>query len=68
MEKRQIDNSQKALELYSQGAQAWKAGDRAAAMSLYAQSAELDPDGPGAHALEFTQDIMNFFDPNQLNP
>ena len=59
---------EKARELYEEGMRAWKLDNRARAMTLYAESAELDPDGPGAHALEMTRDIMNFFDPSQLNP
>ena len=58
----------KARELYMEGVEAWKRDDRARAMTLYGESAELDPSGPGAHALEMTRDIMNFFDPSQLNP
>ena len=58
----------RARELYLEGIEAWKRDDRARAMTLYAESAELDPAGPGAHALEMTRDIMNFFDPSQLNP
>ena len=61
-------NSQRAIELFHEGAKAWKKGDRGKAMTLYAESASLDPDGPGAHALEMSRDIMNFYDKNQLNP
>ena len=57
-----------AIELFHSGAKAWKEGDRATAMTLYAESAALDPDGPGKHALDMANEIMDFFDPNQLNP
>ncbi len=62
------DSLKRARELYLAGVEAWKHDDRARAMTLYAESAELDPTGPGAHALEMARDIMNFFDPSQLNP
>lgn len=57
-----------AEKLYREGVEAWRRGERGRAMSLYAESAELDPDGPARHALEMADDIMSFFDPNQLNP
>lgn len=62
------DRSARARQLYEQGADAWQKGDRAAAMTLYAESAELDPDGPGARALEMSNRIMAFYDKNQFNP
>lgn len=57
-----------AEKLYREGVEAWRRGERGRAMSLYAESAELDPDGPARHALEMADDIMSFFDPNQFNP
>lgn len=57
-----------AIEKYEQGAEAWKNGNRAAAMNLYAESAELDPEGPGATALKMSNEIMDFYDKNQFNP
>lgn len=61
-------NIAQAAELYRQGAEAWKKGDRAKAMTLYSRSAELDPDGPGVQALNMTREIMSFFNPDQFNP
>lgn len=60
--------TKKAVELYQQGAEAWKKGYRAQAMTLYSESARLDPDGPGAAALEMSQNIMNFYDRDRYNP
>ena len=57
-----------AVRLFEEGAQAWKKGERAAAITLYGRSASLDPEGPGAEALKMSRDIMNFYDTNQLNP
>ena len=70
MDKKNIssEDKEKAREFYNLGAEAWKNGDMAKAMTLYAESAELDPEGPGAKALEMANEIMSFFDPNQLNP
>ncbi len=75
MEKSQINTPQnepdvkaRAREMYLKGADAWQRGDRAAAITLYAESAELDPDGPGAQALEMSNRIMAFYDKNQYNP
>ena len=58
----------RARELYEAGADEWNRGNRGAAMSLYAKSAEADPDGPGAQALKMARDIMDFYDKNQFNP
>lgn len=58
----------KAVQLYEKGATAWQKGERGRAMTLYSQSAELDPDGPGMQALAMSRDIMNFYDKNQFNP
>lgn len=57
-----------AVELYRRGRCAWQHGDRAAAITAYERSAALDPEGPGATALEMTRDIMDFYDNNQFNP
>lgn len=57
-----------ARRLYSEGAEAWKNGDRAKAITLYSESAAIDPDGPGVQALQMSNDIMDFFDTNRLNP
>ena len=63
------DNSkEQARLLYESGAREWKAGNTAKAISLYSQSAQLDPDGPGAQALQMSREIMDFFDKNQYNP
>lgn len=63
-----VDTHAQAVELYHQGRNAWQHGDRAAAITAYERSAALDPEGPGATALEMTRDIMDFYDTNQFNP
>ena len=62
------DAHAQAVELYRRGQRAWQHGDRAAAITAYERSAALDPEGPGATALEMTRDIMDFYDTNQFNP
>lgn len=57
-----------AAVLAEKGKLLWKTGDRAGAISAYEESAQEDPQGPGALLLEHTRGIMDFFDPNQLNP
>ncbi len=53
---------------YLRGRLAWRRGDRAGAMSLYQRSAELEPDGPAAVALEQARDIMAFYHKDLYNP
>lgn len=65
---KEVNNKDRAVELYRLGSESWKNGDRGKAMSLYAESAQLDPEGPGATALQMSKDIMNFYDKNQFNP
>lgn len=72
MDKSKINDLQnrreKARLLFEKGAEAWKNGKRAEAISLYSESADLDPDGPGAQALEMSNRIMDFYDKQQFNP
>lgn len=63
-----VDTHAQAVELYRRGRRAWQHGDRAAAITAYERSAALDPEGPGATALEMTRGIMDFYDTNQFNP
>lgn len=66
--KENIDVREQALELYRRGAGLWRQGDRQGAIACYTESAALNPDGPGAVALEMTRDIMDFYDTQQYNP
>lgn len=54
--------------LFTRGRLHWRLGNRAEAMADYARAAELRPDGPAARALEQSRDIMDFFNPDLLNP
>lgn len=64
----ELNDKDNARILYEQGAEEWKKGNRAKAITLYSRSASLDPEGPGSLALKMTRDIMDFYDKNQLNP
>lgn len=46
----------------------WKLGHRAEAMSDYRHAARLDPDGPARLLSEHSSAIMDFFNPDLLNP
>ena len=66
--KADFSSTEKARMLYEEGATEWQKGNKAKAISLYSQSATLDPDGPGATALKMSNSIMDFYDKNQFNP
>ncbi len=57
-----------ATALYELGRLYWKKGDKSKAISLYNHSAELDPSGPASIALEQARSIMDFYNPDLLNP
>ncbi|MCF0218229.1 MAG: hypothetical protein HUK14_00455 [Muribaculaceae bacterium] len=57
-----------ALLLFLRGKVQWNLGERAKAMNDYSASAELDPQGPAAIALEHSRAILSFFNPDLLNP
>ena len=43
-------------------------GRRGEAMSDYTRAAKLDPDGPATLLIEHSNSIMDFFNPDLLNP
>ncbi len=53
---------------YLKGRVYWQRGDRSQAMSCYARSSALDPDGPASYAMQQARDIADFFNPDLLNP
>lgn len=61
-------NPDDADALYRRGSLLWKMGRRGAAISDFNASAAIDPAGPGATAADHAMSIMNFFNPDQLNP
>ncbi|MCM1070190.1 MAG: hypothetical protein NC210_01195 [[Clostridium] fimetarium] len=57
-----------AAALAEKGKLMWKLGNKAEAISCYEASAQEDPTGPGALLLEHSNGIMDFFNPDLLNP
>jgi len=54
--------------LVERGKLFWKLGRRGDAISDYQRAAAIDPDGPGKLLAEHSDSIMNFFNPDLLNP
>lgn len=50
------------------GKQLWRMGMRGDALSAYERAAVLDPAGPAKLLLEHSNSIMDFFNPDLLNP
>ncbi len=61
-------NKIEAQKHYELGKRYWAEDKRGAAITEYNTAAELDPESPAVTALQLINDIMDFFDPNQLNP
>lgn len=57
-----------AEAFFLRGRMSWRLGDRRSAINDYTHAAELDPNGPAVTALEQTRAIMDFFNPDLLNP
>lgn len=53
---------------YRRGRLRWQLGDRAGAISDYEHAAAADPASPAVAALQMTRQIMDFFNPDLLNP
>lgn len=54
--------------LVEAGKQLWKRGMRGEAMSAYEKADKLDPEGPAHLLIEHSNSIMDFFNPDLLNP
>lgn len=57
-----------AAALAEKGKLLWKLGNKGEAISCYEASAQEDPTGPGALLLEHSNGIMDYFNPDLLNP
>lgn len=57
-----------AALLIEKGKLLWRMSRRGEAMSAYEQAAAIDPDGPAKLLIEHTNAIMDFFNPDLLNP
>lgn len=54
--------------LVEAGKALWRMGRRGDALSAYERAAKADPDGPASLLLEHSNSIMDFFNPELLNP
>jgi len=54
--------------LVERGKLLWRLDRRGEAISAYEQAAAIDPEGPAQPLLEHTRAIMDFFNPDLLNP
>ncbi len=46
----------------------WKLGQKAAAISDYEHAVDLNPSSPAAQLLEHARGIMDYYNPDLLNP
>lgn len=60
--------SEEARQHYLRGRELWRQGDRGGAITEYNKAVALDPKSPARTALAMANEILDFFDPNQLNP
>lgn len=54
--------------LVARGKLLWSMGRRGEAMSDYTLAAKYDPEGPATLLIEHSNSIMDFFNPDLLNP
>ncbi len=62
------DNPHNAMMLVEKGKLLWRLNRRGEAMSAYEAAALIDPDGPAKLLIEHSNSIMDFFNPDLLNP
>ena len=62
------ENTEDANLLIARGKILWSMGKRGEAMSDYAKAERLDPEGPAHLLIEHSNSIMDFFNPDLLNP
>lgn len=53
---------------YLRGKAQWRLGNHAAAISDYEHAVNINPQSEARHALEISRDILDFFNPDLLNP
>lgn len=63
-----LKNPADASLLIAKGKLLWRMGRRGDAMSAYEAAAAIDPDGPARLLIEHSNSIMDFFNPDLLNP
>lgn len=62
------ENPQDARLLAERGKLFWRAGRRGEAMSDYTASALIEPEGVGAQLLEYSREILDFYNKDLYNP
>lgn len=62
------DRKALAAAHYAEGRRLWAEGRHGDAITEYNRAVALDPESPAVVALTMANDVMDFFDPSQLNP
>lgn len=62
------DSKAMAAAHYAEGRRLWAQGRHGEAITEYNRAVGLDPESPAAVALKMANEVMDFFDPSQLNP
>lgn len=57
-----------AEALFARGRIYWRQGRRGEAITDYAAAVSIDPQSPASIALEQARQVMDFFNPDLLNP
>lgn len=68
MKKQNGEQEVRAQQHYQEGRRLWALGRHGEAITEYNKAVALNPDSPAATALRMANEIMDFFDPQQLNP
>ena len=53
---------------YQRGRLHWRTGEHAAAITDYEHAVALNPESPARQTLEIARSVMDFFNPDLLNP
>lgn len=56
------------LALYTRGKIYWRSGRQAEAITDYTAASKIDPAGRGAIALEQARQVLDYFNPDLINP
>lgn len=62
------DDPDNAVLLFLRGKERWRIGRHRDAINDYERAVAADASSPAVHALEMARDVMNFFNPDLLNP
>ncbi|MDE5635494.1 MAG: tetratricopeptide repeat protein, partial [Muribaculaceae bacterium] len=53
---------------YTAGRLCWQLGRQADAMGFYRRALAVNPDSPARYAMEMAKDVLDFYNPDLLNP